>query len=571
MGGAALVVARVSVAPPAAVAATPNLSKFTEALPIPPVLDGTGGGKSFTIAARESMWKFHANLPATRTWGYWSGDTGIGYLGPTIEATRRPSDTVATQLTVKWVNELDDAFLPNDLTLPGAVMPGEPVPIVTHLHGGENHPQFDGTPLQWFTAGGQKGPHYITDTYTYYNEQLASMVWYHDHALGNTRTNVYAGLAGLYFIRDALDTGKPDNPLGLPAGGYEIPLVLQDKTFNADGSLFYPTVGVVPSVHPQWVPEFFGDVAVVNAKIAPFAAVEPRRYRLRIVNGSQARFYNLKFTNTKNGKIQTFHQIGTDGGLLRAPVAMTMLLLAPGERADVIVDFTGLAGAQIQLKNDAKAPYPMGRGGQVVQLMAFNVTKPLNGTDTTTPAANLALPAIPRLPAPSNTRVQHLSETLDPISGNPINLNVEDAPYLSETTHLPDVTTKPKENDVEDWLLVNTTADTHPIHLHLVTFEVIDRRPFNVAAYTPGVTAGQIPYSGGAVPAMPNENGRKDTVKAHPGEVTRIRARFELPDEGELVLPPNVGVSNPQYVWHCHILEHEENDMMRAFEVVQLP
>ena len=569
MGGAALVVARVSVAPPAAVAATPNLSKFTEPLPIPPVLDGTGGGKSFTIAARESMWKFHANLPATRTWGYWSGDTGIGYLGPTIEATRRPSDTVATQLTVKWVNELDKAFLPNDPTLMGAVLPGEPVPIVTHLHGGENHPQFDGTPLQWFTKGGPKGPHYITDTYTYYNEQLASMVWYHDHALGNTRTNVYAGLAGLYLIRDAQDTGKPDNPLGLPAGGYEIPLVLQDKTFNADGSLFYPTVGVVPSVHPQWVPEFFGDVAVVNAKIAPFAAVEPRRYRLRMVNGSQARFYNLKFTNTKNGKIQTFHQIGTDGGPLRAPVAMTTLLLAPGERADVIVDFAGLAGAQIQLKNDAKAPYPMGRGGQVTQLMAFNVTKPLNGTDTTTPAANLALPALPRLPAPANTRVQHLSETLDPISGNPINLNVEDAPYLSETTHLPDVTTKPKENDVEDWLLVNTTADTHPIHLHLVTFEVIDRRPFNVAAYDPKTQA--ITYTGPAVPAPADEDGRKDTVKAHPGQVTRIRARFELPDEGDIVLPQNVGVTNPQYVWHCHILEHEENDMMRAFEVVQLP
>jgi FtsP/CotA-like multicopper oxidase with cupredoxin domain len=397
------------------------------------------------------------------------------------------------------------------------------------------------------------------------------MVWYHDHALGNTRTNVYAGLAGLYFIRDAQDTGKPDNPLGLPAGPYEIPLVVQDKTFNAGGSLFYPTVGVVPLVHPQWVPEFFGDVAVVNAKITPFAAVEPRRYRLRMVNGSQARFYNLKFTNTKNGKIQTFHQIGTDGGLLRAPVAMTSLLLAPGERADVIVDLAGLAGAQIQLKNDAKAPYPMGRGGQVAQLMAFNVTKPLNGTDTTTPAASLALPDIPALPDPLVTRVQHLSETLDPLTGNPINLNVEDAPYLDPQL-LPDkkvplVTTKPNENAVEDWLLVNTTADTHPIHLHLVTFEVIDRRPFNVAAYTSGMEANQIPYTGPAVPAPANENGRKDTVKANPGEVTRIRARFELPDEGTIELPP--GVENPQYVWHCHILEHEENDMMRAFEVVR--
>jgi spore coat protein A len=561
-GGAALAFVRVPFAS-TAVAATPSLSKFTEALPIPPVLDGTGGGKRFTIAARESMWKFHANLPATRTWGYWAGDIGIGYLGPTIEATRRPNDTAATQLTVKWVNELDKAFLPNDPTLMGAVMPGEPVPIVTHLHGGENHPQFDGTPLQWFTSGGQNGPHFITDTYTYYNEQLASMVWYHDHALGNTRTNVYAGLAGIYFIRDAQDTGKTDNPLGLPAGDYEIPLVLQDKTFNPDGSLFYPTVGVVPSVHPEWVPEFFGDVAVVNAKIAPFAAVEPRRYRLRIVNGSQARFYNLKFTNTTNGKLQTFHQIGTDGGLLRAPVAMTKLLLAPGERADVIVDFAGLAGAQIQLKNDAKAPYPMGRGGQVVHLMAFDVTKPLTGTDATTPAARLKLPDIPALPDPSVTRVQHLSETLDPVTGNPIHLNVEDQPYLN-AAGLPDVTTTPLADAVEDWLLVNTTADTHPIHLHLVTFEVIDRRPFDVATYNAG---GGIVYTGAPAPAMPNENGRKDTVKAHPGQVTRIRARFELPDEGTIELPP--GVNNPQYVWHCHILEHEENDMMRAFEIAQ--
>jgi spore coat protein A len=559
-----LVFARVPFAPTAA-AATPSLSKFTEALPIPPVLDGTGGGKSFTIAARESMWQFHSQLRATKTWGYWAGNTGIGYLGPTIEATRRPNDTTATELTVTWLNELDKAFLPNDPTLMGAVMPGDPAPIVTHLHGGENHPQFDGTPLQWFTNGGQRGPHYITNTFTYYNEQLAGLVWYHDHALGNTRTNVYAGLAGLYLIRDAQDTGKADNPLGLPAGPYEIPLVLQDKTFNADGSLFYPTTGVT-AYHPQWVPEFFGDVAVVNAKIAPYTAVEPRRYRLRMVNGSQARFYGLKFTNTKNGKIQTFHQIGTDGGLLRAPVTMNRLLLAPGERADVIVDFAGLAGAQIQLKNDAKAPYPMGRGGEVAQLMAFNVTEPLNGSDTTTPPASLKLPDIPALPDPSVTRVQHLSETLDPLTGNPINLNVEDKPYLN-AAGLPDVTTKPLANAVEDWLLVNTTADTHPIHLHLVTFEVKDRRPFNVAAYTPGTPADKIPYTGAAVPAPANENGRKDTVQAHPGQVTRIRARFELPDEGTIQLP--IGVTNPQYVWHCHILEHEENDMMRAFEVVR--
>jgi spore coat protein A len=570
IGGAGLVVSRASfaAAAPATVGATPRLRRWVEALPVPPVLDGTGGGKSFRIAARESTtWKFHPDLPATRTWGYWSDnpEAGLPYLGPTIEATRRPNDTVETSVMIEWRNELGDAFLPNDPTIMGAVMPGQPVPIVTHLHGGENHPQFDGTPLQWFTRDGEKGPHYITNTFTYYNEQRASMVWYHDHALGNTRTNVYAGLAGLYFIRDDQDTGDAGNPLGLPAGPYEIPLVLQDKTFNADGSMFYPTQGVTAH-HPQWVPEFFGDVAVVNAKIWPYVDVEPRRYRLRIVNGSQARFYNLQFAEENSGRPLTFTQIGAEGGLLREPVPMTALLIAPGERADVIIDFAGQhKNASFIVTNNARAPYPMGGRSTLSQLLKIRVNRALQGTDDTTPATNLQLPPLPPLPAPSVTRVQHLSETLDTLTDAPVNLNVEDAPYLDAQTHLPDVTTKPASDAVEDWLLVNTTADTHPIHLHLVTFEVIDRRPFDVAAYDPKTQA--ITYTGPAASAAANENGRKDTVQAHPGQVTRIRAKFELPDEGTIELPP--GVTNPQYVWHCHILEHEENDMMRAFEVVR--
>jgi spore coat protein A len=568
-GSAGLLFARASFATgaPTAVGVTPGLRKWVEPLPVPPVLDGRSGGKSFTIAARESTsWKFHPSLPATKTWGYWSDDpeAGMPYLGPTILATRRPNDTVQTSVTVEWRNELETAFLPNDPTLMGAVMPGEPVPIVTHLHGGENHPQFDGTPLQWFTKDGVKGPHYITNRFTYYNEQRASLVWYHDHALGNTRTNVYAGLAGAYIIRDGQDTGEPDNPLGLPAGPYEIPLVLQDKTFYADGSMFYPTQGVTAS-HPEWVPEFFGDVAVVNAKIWPFVDVEPRRYRLRIVNGSQSRFYNLQFVNETSGRALAFTQIGAEGGLLRAPVPMTALLMAPGERADVIIDFGGRRDASFIVTNNARAPYPMGGRAGLSQLLKIRVNRRLKGHDATSPAAGLTLPALAALPEPSVTRIQHLSETLDPLTGAPIRRNVEDAPYLDGQTHLPDDTTAPAADAVEDWLLVNTTADTHPIHLHLVTFEVIDRRPFNVAAYDPQTQA--ITYTGPAVPASPNENGRKDTVQAHPGQVTRIRARFELPDEGTIELPP--GVSNPQYVWHCHILEHEENDMMRAFEVVR--
>jgi spore coat protein A, manganese oxidase len=313
------------------------------------------------------------------------------------------------------------------------------------------------------------------------------------------------------------------------------------------------------------VPEFFGDVAVVNAKIWPYVDVEPRRYRLRIANGSQSRFYNLQFANENSGRPLPFTQIGAEGGLLRTPVPMTALLIAPGERADVIIDFNGHRSRSFIVTNNARAPYPMGGRATLSQLLKIRVNRALQGTDDTTPAAELQLPALPPLPSPSVTRVQHLSETLDPLTDAPINLNVEGAPYLDEQTHLPDVTTRPAANAVEDWLLVNTTADTHPIHLHLVTFEVVDRRPFDVAAYDPNTQA--ITYTGPAVPAAANENGRKDTVQAHPGQVTRLRARFELPDEGTIELPP--GVTNPQYVWHCHILEHEENDMMRAFEVVR--
>jgi spore coat protein A len=281
------------------------------------------------------------------------------------------------------------------------------------------------------------------------------------------------------------------------------------------------------------------------------------------VNGSQARFYNLKLASVSGNSQLPFTVIGSEGGFLRAPVPVSSLLIAPGERYDILVDFSGQKNiTQWVLKNDAKAPYPMGAGGDVPALMRFNVRLPLSGTDRTTPAGSLALPSLPRLPDPSFTREQPLYEIADPATDNPFVLHLEgpDLPYL-DADGAPDVTTRISNGTVEDWLLVNTTGDTHPIHLHLASFEVVDRRPFEDDAYVQGQP---IPYTGAAVPAPAIENGPKDTVKAHPGQVTRIRAKFDLPS-GAILLPP--GVSNPQYVWHCHILEHEENDMMRAYEV----
>ena len=309
--------------------------------------------------------------------------------------------------------------------------------------------------------------------------------------------------------------------------------MLQDKTFNPDGTMFYPDDGLPP--HEVWVPEFFGDTPVVNGKAYPFLNVEPRRYRFRIVNGSQARFYGLKFAGS-GGTLLPFTVIGAEGGLLRAPVQVTKFVIAPGERVDIIVDFAALPRiTQWVLKNDAKAPFPNGRGGEVNQLMRFNVNLPLNGTDTTTPGPDLVLPTLATLPpAVGLPREQMLDEQMDPFTGNPVVLHVEGQPYLDESTGLPGVSTIPNQGEVEDWLLVNTTGDTHPIHLHLVHFEVIDRRPFNVATYMAG---GGLVYTGPAVPAPPWENGLKDTVQAHPGEVTRIRAQFNLPTYGPIRAP----------------------------------
>ena len=546
LGGAALVLPLRPAQPGhAAVVTTPGLKKYVEPLPIPPVIDARSGG-AFSLGAGEATThRFHRQLGPAKTWGY----GGAPYLGPTFEVRKD------VPVTVSWSNNLPAGqFLPVDLTIPGATL--GPSPVVMHLHGGFTLPQFDGHPQQWFTNGGATGPHYVTRSFVYGNQQRATMLWYHDHALGNTRLNVYAGLAGVYFVRDELDTGKPDNPLGLPVGTYEIPLVLQDKTFNADGTLFYANRGIT-TAHPVWVPEFFGDTPVVNGKAYPFVDVEPRRYRLRVVNGSQARFYDLKFVTQQGNVTVPFHVIGAEGGFLRAPVATEKFLLAPGERVDVVVDFGPLRGENVLLTSSAPAPYPSGRGGDIGALMRFDVVRALNGIDATTPPSELALPSLPSLPAPSVTRSLHLREILD-AEGEPVMLEVEDLTFMDP------VVTKPVLGATEDWLLINTTADTHPIHLHLVHFEVVDRRPFNAAAYLGG---GGVHYTGPAVRAPAVENGLKDTVKAHPGEVTRIRAKFDLPSYGKVRLPR--GLTNPQYVWHCHILEHEENDMMRPFEVVR--
>ena len=504
-----------------------RLKKFIDPLPLPGVLPPVGslqGALLYEVTMTGFAQRLHSALPPTYLWGY-----NGSFPGPTIEArTGEP-------IYVRWINQLPTRhFLPVDFTVHGANM-GEPeVRAAVHLHGGHVPPETDGGPEAWFTPG-------QAATLWYPNAQHAAPLWYHDHALGITRLNVYAGLAGLYLLRDGVESR-----LDLPGGEYEVPLVIQDRMFNSDGSLFYPVSDLpVSPQHPgPWVPEFFGDTILVNGKIWPHLAVEPRRYRFRIYNGSNARFYRLALSSG-----QPFTLIGAEAGLFEHPVEVTQILLAPAERADVVVDFSSLRGRTLVLTNDANAPFPDGDpvNGGTAQIMQFRVTKPLNGFDTSEVPAFLR--TVPRIPVQSAAVVRDISiREFKDEDEEPILAQLGDRDYDDPVLETPTLGT------AEIWRFINTTGDTHPIHLHLVQFQVLDRQPFDVDTYL-NTSPRQIVFTGPARAPEATEAGWKDTVQANPGEVTRIIARFE-----DLV---------GRYVYHCHILEHEDNEMMRPFDVLK--
>ena len=537
----------------AAPGASPSLAKFVEALPVPPSINATGGG-TFNIALAAGSHRFHSALPASTTWGY----GGAPYLGPTFVVRR------GVPVTVRATNLLGAHPLAAsiDRSLHGPVAADATRPrAALHLHGGHVEARSDGGPEATFTPK-------ATYTYRYANDQEATTLWYHDHALGITRLNVYAGLAGLYLVRDGRDTGQP-GPLGVPTGPYELPIVIQDKQFDGSGKVFYPPA--------PWVPEFFGDVAVVNGKAWPNLDVRRGIYRFRIVNGSNARFYNLQLSGNL-----PFRQIGTDGGLLDAPVTLSRLLLAPGERADVLVDFSGLAaGTKVRMTNDAVAPFPSGRralaagGAPLPDIMQFTVTSAVGFTGPV-PSALRTSP-LPALPAPAKVRHLSLVEIMDPATGMPVKALLNNLPFDTAQVKTP------KVNTVEQWNIINTTGDAHPIHLHLVQFRLKSRQPFDVAKYMAaayptlgaGVGADTGPWpapsadpfvKGPAVGPAANERGWKDTVRANPGEITRIIVPFGGTAAG--LAAAYTGSFTGDYVWHCHILEHEDNEMMLPYRVV---
>jgi spore coat protein A len=513
----------------------------------------TPGGTHYDIGVHQfkqnlGLWASNGSPLETTLWGY----------GNSLQAPTYPGRTFIVQkdqpVTVQWRNGLTGAggaalphLLPVDSSIHWANPNGWPasgVPIVTHLHGGHSRSESDGLPDAWFTPNyGQRG-RLFNPINVYDNDQEAATLWYHDHALGITRLNVYAGLAGFYLLRDANEAS-----LNLPQFPYEVPIVIQDRMFTAAGELFMPSEPEVDgSPDPSVLPEFFGDIILVNGQAWPVLDVEPRRYRLRLLNGSDSRFYNLFLASG-----QPFVQIGSDAGLLSAPVTLAQLTLGPGERADVIVDFAGWAGQSIVLRNNAKTPYPSGETinpRTVGQIMAFRVSKPLTGADTSSVPANLRPlhgPIEPLLPV-AKTRQLLLFEGTDQYGRlMPMLGTLSGGPMMWDDP----VTEDPQLNDIEVWEVFNLTEDAHPIHLHLVRFQILNRQKIHASGMMMS-TASDVRIIGQPRPPEPNERGWKDTALMFPGEVTRIAARFDR--EGE-------------YVWHCHILSHEDNEMMRPFVV----
>lgn len=618
-------------ATPAAAATTPTLDparipKYAAALHVPPAMPLSSGGgaiDSYNISVRQfGQQILPPGMPTTQVFGYGAPAVAASFHYPanTIEAqTSRP-------VRVTWRNELltpagdfRPHLLPVDPTLHWANPPGGtsgrdsvpefrstpgpyrgPVPIVTHLHGAHVFEESDGYPEAWYLPAARNIPAGFarvgsfydryrqeardrygvtwapgTAVFQYPNDQAATALWYHGHELGMTRLGIYAGQTGMFLLRG----GTTDLPAGVlpgpapgrgdPAGTryYEIPLVIQDRSFNADGSLFFPDsrrfFGDVPpdapfipfsDIPPIWNPEFFGTTIVVNGRTWPSLTVEPRRYRFRILNASNTRVLILKIVANPLAARPAppavpLWVIGADGGFLPAPVALGSLTVAVAERADVVVDLTGVAaGTRLYLINEGPdepfgggepgtdfAPADPNTTGQVMRL----VVGPLAGPDRSTPPAQLRLPARGRLGAATRTRRLSLNEmenaqfeapTMGMLGtvaadGSPVPLHWGD-PLTENVTR----------GTTETWELHNFTEDAHPIHVHMVQFEVVERQAFGGPTRAP----------------RPWETGTKDTVIALPDEITRIKARFDLAG---------------RFVWHCHIIDHEDNEMMRPYQI----
>jgi FtsP/CotA-like multicopper oxidase with cupredoxin domain len=634
----------------------PNaVTKYATPMLIPPVMPRAArltmpGGKPadyYEISMKQFEQQIlPAGMPQTTVWGYGAvkSASSRGLL-----VHNAPSLTIESMwkrpVRIKWINDLKDGsgnylphLLPVDSTLHWANPPGGtdgrdsrptftetpgpytgPVPIVTHLHGAAGvGDESDGYAEGWYLPAAADIPAgYATKgtwydffagkaaskfaiawgpgfaTFQYPNDQRESTLWYHDHALGMTRLNVYAGPAGFFLVRGGPEGDKAilDSrtnttavlPSPAPKEGdafpsnktyYEIPIAVQDRAFNSDGSLFYPDTRAffdgyagpyIPTtdVSPIWNPEFFGNMIMVNGNTWPFQTVEKRRYRLRFLNGCQSRFLILDFTNIPGVEVW---QIGNEGGFLAEPVNLTadngnQLLMGLAERADLIVDFTNVPVGNYVLAN-LGPDEPFGGGepdedfdtsdpDSTGQIMQFRVV-PAVAADPTTPPQFLVLPALTRLSG-GTPRPLALLEKASAFTDGPAEAQlgiVDQTGTPVAKKWMDEISENPAVNTTEIWEYYNATADAHPMHIHEVAFQVVNREHLVVDA--DGEVIEPIQLADNVTPPEAWENGWKDTVIAYPGQVTRLRLRFTNPG---------------QFVWHCHIVEHEDNEMMRPYRI----
>lgn len=557
---------------------SPAVEPFVDEMRRSPVVRGD----RLDLVASTTSHRFHRDLPESQALGY----NGMTYLGPIIE------HRAGTPLRLRFANRMATHPLAADMdtSLHGVDESFRTAPPSSlHLHGGVTPPGSDGHPEQLVHPGGDIDHDFPL-------AQDAGHLWYHDHAMGITRVNVYAGLAGMLLLRDEFDTGAPGNPLGLPAGEFEVPLVLQEKLFTADGQQSVRSTPVVPQ--GGWEGGAVGDVGVVNGTIWPYLPVARGLYRFRLLNAASFSVWNLFFGNRMR-----FWVIGNDHGLLDAPVAVHELRLSPGERVDVLVDFAELApGDTVELRNDEAPVFQAAILGEVAMpvFCQFRVQdRPgfPGGVPERLRGGASRPPMLPPLATPTVRRDVTVSQ--------PYELRVPPAIMsLNNLTFASPEIERPRQGTVEQWNIINITPDPHPIHLHLVTFRILGRAPLRTVDYQlahPQPPIGQkwAPsaegfLAGPMVPPQPWEAGWKDIVRVDGGTVTSIIVRF--PTAAELGFDPDatfprriateLGTADPHgghrtadhagrshdelqgYVWHCHLLDHEDHDMMLKYRIV---
>lgn len=603
-------------------AAALALTKFVWPLQQPAILaPGTAadGSDYYEVAIMETTHQVYPGWTPTAMWAYGQNGSTPSFPGPTIVAE------VNKPVTIKWLNQIQDTtphLLSSvyDTNFAGANNNEPHARMTVHLHGAHVQPEYDGDPEAWFTYTGtngvptKTGPTYVTNEYKYPNMNNAGTYWYHDHTLGITRLNVYAGMAGYYILTDPTEAS-----LNLPSGAYDLGLCIQDRMFNDDGSLFYPTNDLMGTTDPisqavehpgPWVPEFYGNMMMVNGRLWPYLEVEPRRYRFRILNGCNARVLSMALWENTTDQTSNIGGtpgpqitvIGSDQGLLPYPAQLgtpgvnvttdingtittqtNVLTQASGERYDIVIDFSGHMGKTLVLANDANSPYPFGDPvipGIDDLIMQFRVTLPLMGTDTSldvnaaTPPSLKPITALIEATAAAERNITIVefadASDLGPVTAmfNNRKYHVNDTLASTDVNYGIDPTLKPVVGSTEIWNFVNLTGDAHPVHMHLVEMQLLGRADFDPLLYeaaligtgmmTPGMGPDPIKptVAHGLLQranAYPWESGWKDTVIAYPGQVTTVITKF--------------GDFSGPYPVHCHILEHEDNEMMVRYEV----